>query len=246
MLKGLAAGTLDLVVGTHSLLSEHVVTQTLGVVVIDEQHRFGVAQRALLRSKSLESTMPHMLLMTATPIPRTLTLSTFGHLECSVLDEKPPGRLEARTQILKGPKDRLKCYQALKRRIAAKEKAFVVCPLVSPSEVEGRGAWKNVETVYKELAHWFGDNVVSVCHGQQSQDEREHQLQKFAEGESQILLATTIIEVGVDMPDVNIMVIEDANHFGLATLHQLRGRVGRGAKPSECVLLAGGKLHEEG
>ena len=246
VLTGLADGTLDLVVGTHSLLSEKVMTKSLGVVVIDEQHRFGVAQRALLRSKSDKSLMPHMLLMTATPIPRTLTLSTFGHLDCSVLDEKPPGRIEPRTQVLKGVEGRTKCYQALRRRIEANEKAFVVCPLVSPSTVEGRGHWKNVESVYKELTHWYGEEMVSVCHGQQTQDERELELQKFMDGDTKVLLATTVIEVGVDMPDVNIMVIEDANHFGLATLHQLRGRVGRGTEASECVLLAGGKLNEEG
>lgn len=241
----LAAGEIDLLIGTHALIADSVVFRQLGLVIIDEQHRFGVAQRAKLRAKG-KGYSPHLLVMTATPIPRTLALTAYGDLEVSTLDEMPPGRTPPRTQLLLGSKARSSAYKALRLRVDKGERAFVVCPMVeAPEEEKGRD-YANACDMATSLRKQYEAQQVSLVHGRMSSEERDSAMADFRSGRSQLLVATTVIEVGVDVPEATVIVIEDADHFGLAQLHQLRGRVGRGGGPSECVLLCSGKASEEG
>lgn len=241
----LSAGAIDVLIGTHALLADSVVFRELGLVIIDEQHRFGVEQRARLRAKGTEGA-PHLLVMTATPIPRTLALTAYGDLDVSILDEMPPGRQPPRTQILQGAKGKEAAYRALRKRVKAGERAYVVCPMVEASEESlGRDCVNATDTAAL-LSSEFQGVGVSLLHGRMSSDERDEAMQAFRTGASSILVATTVIEVGVDVPEAIVIMIEDADRFGLAQLHQLRGRVGRGGGAAECVLLTSGSASEEG
>jgi ATP-dependent DNA helicase RecG len=237
MLADLAAGQIDFVVGTHALLTEEVGFKSLGLVVIDEQHRFGVEQRATLRAKGQEGD-PDLLVMTATPIPRTAAMVIFGDLDLTVLDEMPPGRVAITTTWLPDPGDEHLAWERVRTEVAAGHRAFVVCPLVGESlRVEARSATE-------EEARLAGAELaglkVGLLHGQMAPAAREEAMAQFRRGEIEVLVATTVIEVGVDVPEATVMVIESADRFGIAQLHQLRGRVGRGADASWCFLLGAG------
>jgi ATP-dependent DNA helicase RecG len=229
----LADGAIDIVVGTHALLRHDTHFARLAFVVIDEQHRFGVHQRVLARG---QRGLPHLLVMSATPIPRTLALTFFGHLDVSVLDESPPGRGRVHTDIVK-PDNWPALLDRLRPKLAAGERAYIVCPRIGqrPSTSPLRGA----QQVYEELTqkHWRDLNV-GLVHGQQAADENAATLQAFADGKLHALVATSMIEVGVDVPAATTMIIEHAERFGLAQLHQLRGRIGRGERDSHCYLVA--------
>ena len=233
LLDDLANGSLKVLVGTHALLEDPVVFNRLGLVVVDEQHRFGVHQRDRLLNKGLQ---PHLLTMTATPIPRTLALSMHGDLDVSQIDELPPGRTPIRTRMLTAAK-REKAYELIREEVQLGQRAYVVLPLVDESEkLELRSA---VE-VHAELAsEVFPDLAVGLLHGRLSSAEKQAVLTDFAAGKSQVLVSTTVVEVGVDVPEASVMVIDHAERFGLAQLHQLRGRVGRGAAASHCLLING-------
>ena len=248
LLALLAAGQIDVLVGTHALLSEGVGFGALGLVVIDEQHRFGVAQRAKLRDKGDGQGSPHLLVMTATPIPRTLALTAYGDLDVSVLDELPPGRKPIATKLLSGARGRTNAYKLIAERVAAGERAYVVCPKVEPGEIdddETSSKWKDATTVAQELARDLPNARVGLVHGRLDTAERDRVMRAFKRGELDVLAATTVIEVGVDVPDATVMVIHDADRFGLAQLHQLRGRVGRGGTAAHCVLLVQGSSSQD-
>ena len=232
----LRAGALDLVVGTHALVQEDVGFQGLGLAIIDEQHRFGVRQRAALAARGTGGLQPHSLLMTATPIPRTLALTVYGDLDVSVIDELPPGRSPVETDLLReGEGGRI--VEIIRERLARGEQVYVVYPLVEESEkVDLRSALESAERIRRT----FSDAEVGVLHGRLDADERSRVMDGFGAGKVQILVATTVIEVGVDVPNATLMVIEHAERFGLAQLHQLRGRVGRGDRPGRCLLVARG------
>ncbi|MDB4964143.1 MAG: box helicase domain protein [Myxococcales bacterium] len=244
LLALLAGGQIDVLIGTHALLAEAVGFHALGLVVIDEQHRFGVAQRAKLRDKGDGNGAPHLLVMTATPIPRTLALTAFGDLDVSVLDELPPGRLPVATKQLSGSKGRSAAYKIVAERVAAGERAYVVCPKVEPTEgdEDDDRTWKDATTTAAELAADLPHVRVGLVHGRLDGPSRDRVMRAFKSGEIEVLVATTVIEVGVDVPAATVMVIHDAERFGLAQLHQLRGRVGRGGGASHCLLLAQGQL----
>ena len=234
ILAMLAAGYLDMVVGTHALLAERVEFADLGLVVIDEQHRFGVAQRAALRKKGR---MPHLLVMTATPIPRTLALTLYGDLDVTQLDELPPGRTPPLTKVLTGSAGEARCLLAVSNAVAAGRQVYWVCPLIEESEkVDLADATARHAALCKALPALR----VGLCHGRLGTAERDDVMQRFRRGELDVLCATTVIEVGVDVPNASLMIVEGAERFGLAQLHQLRGRVGRGAGPSACLLLSAG------
>jgi len=236
ILDGLASGEVQIVVGTHALLFEGVTFRSLGVVVIDEQHRFGVEQRALLRSKGEEGD-PDLLVMTATPIPRTAAMVIFGDLDLTVLDELPPGRTQITTQWLPDPGDEHVAWDRIREEVGLGHRAFVVCPLVGESpRVEARSA---VEECDRLRAGELAGLSVGLLHGQMTPALREETMARFRTGDVQVLVATTVIEVGIDVPEATVMVIESAERFGIAQLHQLRGRVGRGADASWCYLLGG-------
>ena len=226
----LAEGELDLAIGTHALLSDSTAFQDLGLVIADEQHRFGVAQRAKLSAKGED---PHLLVMSATPIPRTLALIMYGDLDVSILDERPPGREEVDTFLVnESYRPRINAF--IRKQVAEGHQCFVVCPAVEENEELGLKAAETwAETLQKTA---FPDLRVALLHGQMKGAEKEGVMAAFARGESDILVATTVIEVGVDVPNATLMVIEDADRFGLSQLHQLRGRVGRGSNKSYCVL----------
>jgi ATP-dependent DNA helicase RecG len=248
-LQMLAAGAIDVVVGTHALLAERVGFNDLGLVVIDEQHRFGVAQRVRLRSKGDEIGLPHLLVMTATPIPRTLALTFYGDLDVSVLDELPPGRTPPGTRVVSGAKGREQAYRLLRRELERGARAFVVCPLVEPSEIDPDEdddlPWADATTTAERLVRELAPHRVGLVHGRMPRIDREATMQRLRRGEVDVLCATTVIEVGVDVPEATVMLVEDADRFGLAQLHQLRGRVGRGGGASHCLLLTrGGKTAE--
>lgn len=229
LLSGLRTGRIHAVVGTHALFQEDVAFQRLGLVVIDEQHRFGVSDRARLVAKGAE---PNVLVMSATPIPRTLALSVHGDMDVSVLDEKPPGRKPIQTVTL--PISRIEdVVEGIARALERDERAYWVCPLIEESELSDLAA---VEDRFEELQDRFG-SLVALLHGKMSASAREEAMARFVEGSAKLLVATTVIEVGVNVPEATIMVIEHAERFGLAQLHQLRGRVGRGALPGHCLLL---------
>jgi len=235
----LEAGQIDLVVGTHALLTADVRFANLGLVVIDEQHRFGVEQRALLRQKG---TLPHLLVMTATPIPRTTALCAYGELEVSILDELPPGREAPQTHLYSGARGLKTVRQGVAKRVAAGDRVFVVCPLVEASESLDVS---DVEACAAALRELMPERHVAVIHGRMTSKEKDAIMSAFREGRADVLVATTVIEVGVDVPQARLMVVEHAERFGLAQLHQLRGRVGRGGGASWCLLHTGAGRESE-
>ncbi len=229
---GLADGSIGVVVGTHALIQERVAFARLALVVIDEQHRFGVEQRAALRAKGLN---PHVLVMTATPIPRSLELTIWGHVDVSVLDELPPGRQPVETRVLK-PSERERAYQFIQHQVEKGRQAFIVYPLVEESEkLDARAAVEEFERLRREV---FPRLRLGLLHGQLRSEDKEAVMAQMKRGELDILVATTVIEVGIDIPNATVMLIDGAERFGLAQLHQLRGRVGRGADRSYCLLLS--------
>ncbi|MEM6827507.1 MAG: ATP-dependent DNA helicase RecG [Pseudomonadota bacterium] len=239
ILMGLLDGSIDILVGTHAIFQDSVAYKDLGLVVIDEQHRFGVAQRLALAGKGKRA--PHTLAMTATPIPRSLTLAQYGEMDVSRLDELPPGRQAIDTRVV--AQERIEDMIAgVERHLASGQQAYWVCPMVRDSEVADIAA---AEARYASLKERFGDDVVLV-HGQLRPEVKDAAMERFAGGKAKLLVATTVIEVGVDVPSATLMVIEQAERFGLAQLHQLRGRVGRGSEKSVCVLLRGNELSETG
>ena len=233
LLERIAAGEVQIVIGTHALLQGDVQFASLGLVVTDEQHRFGVRQRAAMKQKAEE---PDVLVMSATPIPRTLSLILFGDLDASVIDELPPGRKTVLTRTVPVHK-RMDMYGYVRERARGGEQTYIVCPLVEESELMEA---KSVEELYQELIEGpLRDVRVELLHGRLNAEEKESVLERFRRGETAVLISTTVIEVGVDVPNATTMIIENAERFGLAQLHQLRGRVGRGDKQSYCFLLTG-------
>ena len=238
VLMGLADGTIDILVGTHAIFQEKVAYKNLGLAVIDEQHRFGVSQRLLLSSKAEHP--PHLLVMTATPIPRTLTLTQYGEMDVSRIDEMPPGRTPVETRVIS--EERLAdVVDGLGRHIASGGQAYWVCPLVEESEKSDAAA---AEERARILRLRFGEDKVGLVHGRMKGPDKDAVMARFASGELAVLVATTVIEVGVDVPNATLMVVEGAERFGLAQLHQLRGRVGRGEGKSICLLIRGQTLTE--
>ena len=235
-------GSLSILIGTHALIEDVVQFKNLGLVVIDEQHRFGVAQRAKLWKKN--TIPPHVLVMTATPIPRTLAMTLYGDLDVSVIDELPPGRKSIKTAHYYD-KDRLKVFGFLKSQIKSGRQVYIVYPLINESE---KLDLKDLMDGYESIVRAFPlpDYAVSMVHGQMKTKDKDYEMQRFIKGETQIMVATTVIEVGVDIPNASVMVIENAERFGLSQLHQLRGRVGRGADQSFCILMTGYKVTNEG
>ncbi|MBC7986675.1 MAG: ATP-dependent DNA helicase RecG [Sphingomonadaceae bacterium] len=239
-MMGLADGSIDILIGTHAIFQQAVTYKRLGLAVIDEQHRFGVAQRLMLAEKAERP--PHLLVMTATPIPRTLTLTHYGEMDVSRLDEMPPGRQPVETKVINS--SRLdEVADALGRHIAGGGQAYWVCPLVEESEAADRAA---AEERARVLRLRFGEDKVGLVHGRMKGPEKDAVMEGFAGGRLAVLVATTVIEVGVDVPNATLMIVEDAERFGLAQLHQLRGRVGRGEGKSVCLLLRGTSLTETG
>ncbi len=234
-------GELNIIVGTHALIEDKVDFQNLGLCVIDEQHRFGVAQRAKLWNKS-SIAHPHMLVMTATPIPRTLAMTVYGDLAVSVIDEMPKGRKPIQT-FHKFDSNRLWAFGAVKKEIQQGRQAYIVYPLVEESETLD---YKNLMDGYESVSRAFPEYQISIVHGRMKPADKDFEMQRFVNNETQIMVATTVIEVGVNVPNASIMIIENAEKFGLAQLHQLRGRVGRGAEQSYCILMSGHKLSKNG
>ena len=239
ILDALACGEVQILVGTHAIIEETVQFAHLGLAVIDEQHRFGVAQRAKLWSKSLNP--PHVLVMTATPIPRTLAMTIYGDLDVSVIDELPPGRKPIQT-LHKFDTQLTSLYHSIRRQINMGRQVYIVFPLIKESE---KSDLKNLEEGFETLKEAFPDYNLSKVHGKMKPAEKETEMEKFVKGETQILVATTVIEVGVNVPNASVMVILDAQRFGLSQLHQLRGRVGRGSDQSYCILVTNYKLSED-
>ncbi|MBR6715036.1 MAG: ATP-dependent DNA helicase RecG [Prevotella sp.] len=239
MLDGLLDGSVNIVVGTHALIEDPVQFARLGFAVIDEQHRFGVAQRAKLWNKS--DNPPHILVMTATPIPRTLAMTIYGDLDVSIIDELPPGRKPIQT-IHKYDSQMTSLYQGIRQQIYQGRQVYIVFPLIKESE---KSDLKNLEEGFEALKDIFPEFTMSKVHGQMKAKDKEEEMQRFVSGETQILVATTVIEVGVNVPNASVMVILDAQRFGLSQLHQLRGRVGRGADQSYCILVTNYQLSQE-
>ncbi len=239
--EGLADGSLQILIGTHAVLEEKIQFKNLGMAIIDEQHRFGVAQRAALWKKN--NPPPHILVMTATPIPRTLAMNLYGDLDISVIDELPPGRKEIITKHFRDS-HRLKVFHFIKEEIANGRQVYIVYPLIAESE---KMDYKDLMDGYESVVRSFPmpQYQVSIVHGQMKHQEKEYEMQRFVKGETQIMVATTVIEVGVNVPNASVMIIESAERFGLSQLHQLRGRVGRGNEQSFCVLMSGNKLSNE-
>lgn len=241
--QGLEDGSIGIIVGTHALLEDNVVFRNLGLAIIDEQHRFGVEQRARLWGKSSCGLAPHILVMTATPIPRTLAMTLYGDLDVSVIDELPPGRKPVQT-IAATESRRTAMFNFLKEQIKLGRQVFIVYPLIFESE---KLDYKNLEKGYEQVvtAFPFPPYKTAIVHGQQSNEEKKFNMDAFAAGRADILVATSVIEVGVDVPNASVMVIESAERFGLSQLHQLRGRVGRGSEKSYCILMTGSRLSKE-
>ena len=239
ILDGLATGDIQILIGTHAVIEDPVAFHRLGVAVIDEQHRFGVAQRAKLWAKS--ENPPHVLVMTATPIPRTLAMTIYGDLDVSVIDELPPGRKPIQT-LHKFDNQLTSLYQSIRRQINLGRQVYIVFPLIKENE---KIDLKNLEEGYETLKQAFPEFRLSKIHGRMKSAEKEAEMEQFVKGKTQILAATTVIEVGVNVPNASVMVILDAQRFGLSQLHQLRGRVGRGCDQSYCILVTGYKLSEE-
>ena len=240
--EGLLNGTINILFGTHALIEESVQFSNLGFAVIDEQHRFGVEQRAKLWSKN-EAMLPHVLVMTATPIPRTLAMTLYGDLDISVIDELPPGRKSIQT-IHATEAQRTRIYSFMKEQIRAGRQIFIVYPLIKESETMD---FKNLNEGYMNIIEEFKapEYVTAVVHGQQKNENKAYDMELFASGRANILVSTSVIEVGVDVPNASVMMIESAERFGLSQLHQLRGRVGRGTDSSYCILMTGHKLTKE-
>ena len=239
ILSGLLTGDVHILIGTHAVIEDTVNFSSLGFVVIDEQHRFGVAQRARLWSKNNQP--PHVLVMTATPIPRTLAMTLYGDLDVSVIDELPPGRKPIQT-VHRYDNKKAQLYDFLRKEIGQGRQVYVVYPLIEGSE---KLDYKNLEEGFETFKEVFPEYKVCMVHGKMKAADKEAEMQKFISGEAQILMATTVIEVGVNVPNASVMVIESAERFGLSQLHQLRGRVGRGAEQSYCVLVSSYKLSNE-
>ena len=239
ILDGLATGDIQILIGTHAVIEDPVAFHRLGVAVIDEQHRFGVAQRAKLWAKS--ENPPHVLVMTATPIPRTLAMTIYGDLDVSVIDELPPGRKPIQT-LHKFDNQLTSLYQSIRRQINLGRQVYIVFPLIKENE---KIDLKNLEEGYETLKQAFPEFRLSKIHGRMKSAEKEAEMEQFVKGKTQILVATTVIEVGVNVPNASVMVILDAQRFGLSQLHQLRGRVGRGCDQSYCILVTDYKLSEE-
>lgn len=239
VLEQLVTGEIDILVGTHALIEETVQFKNIGLAVVDEQHRFGVAQRAKLWAKN--ENPPHILVMTATPIPRTLAMTIYGDLDVSVIDELPPGRKPIQT-LHKYDNQTTSLFNGIRQQIGIGRQVYIVYPLITESE---KIDLKNLEEGYQYLQSVFPEYKMSKVHGRMKPAEKEEEMQKFISGETQILVATTVIEVGVNVPNASVMVIMDAQRFGLSQLHQLRGRVGRGADQSYCILVTGHELAQE-
>lgn len=243
LLADLASGKTGIIVGTHALIEDNVVFKRLGLAIIDEQHRFGVDQRARLWQKTGTGVPPHILVMTATPIPRTLAMTLYGDLDVSVIDEMPPGRIPIQTvQITE--RQKLQLFHFMREQIAKGHQAYVVYPMIFINE---KLDYKNLESGYEEIvqAFPFPPYKVAIVHGQQSDEDKAFNMNAFVAGRANILVSTTVIEVGVDVPNATVMVIESPERFGLSQLHQLRGRVGRGGGASYCILVRGNKLSDE-
>ncbi|MEN8788884.1 MAG: ATP-dependent DNA helicase RecG [Flavobacteriaceae bacterium] len=239
--EGLEDGSLQILIGTHAVLEDKVKFSNLGLAIVDEQHRFGVAQRSKLWHKNVIP--PHILVMTATPIPRTLAMSLYGDLDNSVIDELPPGRKPVKT-VHRKDSNRLKVFQFLREEIRNGRQVYVVYPLIKESEALD---YKDLMDGYESIVRDFPlpDYQISIVHGKMKTEDKDYEMKRFVEGQSQIMVATTVIEVGVNIPNASVMVIESAERFGLSQLHQLRGRVGRGADQSYCILMTGHKLTTE-
>ncbi|MBI2952821.1 MAG: ATP-dependent DNA helicase RecG [Chloroflexi bacterium] len=230
--QAIADGDVDIVVGTHAVIQESVSFKRFGLAVVDEQHRFGVAQRTLLRQKGYN---PHLLVMTATPIPRTLALTLYGDLDISVIDELPPGRQEIKTYLL-GPEHRQRAYDFVRKQVNAGRQSFIICPLIDESDkIEARAATAEYERLRSRI---FPDLKLGLLHGKMRVQEKDAVMADFRQGDTDILVSTPVVEVGIDIPNATVMLIEGADRFGLAQLHQFRGRVGRGTEKSYCLLLA--------
>jgi ATP-dependent DNA helicase RecG len=237
---GLQSGALKILIGTHALLEETVQFKKLGLAIIDEQHRFGVSQRSKLWQKN-EDVFPHVLVMTATPIPRTLAMTLYGDLDVSVIDELPKGRKPIKT-IHKFDSHRLEVNEFLRKQIAAGRQVYIVYPLIDESE---KLDLKHLMDGYESACRAFPDVAISIVHGKMKPEAKDFEMSRFVRGETKIMVATTVIEVGVDVPNASVMVIENAERFGLSQLHQLRGRVGRGAEQSYCILMTDYRLGRE-
>lgn len=246
ILAALAEGEIDIILGTHALLEKTVIFKAIGMAIIDEQHRFGVIQRSQMWQKS-DSAPPHILVMTATPIPRTLAMTVYGDLDVSIIDEMPPGRIPI-TTYHKYESQRLWVFGLMKQEIAKGRQVYIVYPLIGESESETLADVKNLQEGVEAIEREFPrpKYQISIVHGKQKAEDKESEMRRFIKGETQIMVATTVIEVGVNVPNATLMIIENAERFGLAQLHQLRGRVGRGGGESFCVLMTTFKLSEEG
>jgi ATP-dependent DNA helicase RecG len=241
MHEQLQSGEMDILIGTHALIEDPVLFKNLGLVIIDEQHRFGVAQRAKMWSKS--DNPPHILVMTATPIPRTLAMTLYGDLDISVIDELPPGRKPVKT-LLNSDAARLKIFGFMKQKIKEGRQIYVVYPLIKESEtLDLKHLMDGYESVVRDFP--LPEYAVSIVHGKMKPADKNYEMQRFINNQTQIMVSTTVIEVGVDVPNASVMVIENAERFGLSQLHQLRGRVGRGADQSYCLLMTGEKVSQE-
>ncbi|MCR9183728.1 MAG: ATP-dependent DNA helicase RecG, partial [Flavobacteriaceae bacterium] len=239
--ENLENGTLDILIGTHALIENKVKFKNLGLAIIDEQHRFGVEQRAKMWHKN--EFPPHILVMTATPIPRTLAMSVYGDLDISVIDELPPGRKQIKT-VHRYDSNRLKVFKFIRDEIAKGRQIYIVYPLIQESE---KMDYKDLMDGYESIEREFPkpNYQVSIVHGQMKAADKDYEMQRFVKGETQIMVATTVIEVGVNVPNASVMIIESAERFGLSQLHQLRGRVGRGADQSYCILMTSFKLSND-
>ena len=238
LLQKLENGELNLLIGTHALIEDRVKFKNLGLVVIDEQHRFGVEQRSRLWNKS--TTVPHILVMTATPIPRTLAMTLYGDLDISVIDEMPPGRKPVQT-VHRYESDRLSLWSFLKKEIEKGRQVYIVYPLIEESEkMDLNNLMQGYEAIQRDFP--VPKYQLSIVHGKMKSKDKAFEMQRFLKKETQIMIATTVIEVGVNIPNASVMVIENAERFGLSQLHQLRGRVGRGTDQSYCILVSGNKL----
>src|SRR5690606_34302560 len=238
--EGLLRGDLHILIGTHALLEDIVQFKNLGMAIVDEQHRFGVAQRAKLWAKN-KAFVPHVLVMTATPIPRTLAMTLYGDLDISIIDEMPAGRKTIQT-VHRYDKDRLKVFGFIKKEIEKGRQIYIVYPLIEESE---KLDLKNIMDGYESICRAFPQFPVGIVHGNMKSADKDYEMQRFVKGETKILVATTVIEVGVNVPNASVMIIENAERFGLSQLHQLRGRVGRGAEQSYCLLMSDYKLSKD-
>jgi ATP-dependent DNA helicase RecG len=241
ILEEAANGSIHILIGTHALIEQDVQFHKLGLAIVDEQHRFGVAQRARLWEKS--KLVPHVLVMTATPIPRTLAMTAYGDLDTSIMDEMPPGRQPILT-VHRMEDSRPQVMEFIKKEIKLGRQAYIIFPLIEESE---KLNYENLMKGYENVKAWFPEPKywISMVHGRMKAVQKEENMQRFVKGETQIMVSTTVIEVGVNVPNASVMVIESAEKFGLSQLHQLRGRVGRGAEKSYCILLTGNKVSRE-